>query len=227
MSDIDSANLFQQINAANQSASATTAASEKAAEDSELFMELMIAQLQNQDPTNPTDSQGFIEQIATLNQVESTNNLTVAIEEMSASLLTSQSALQASSMVGQKVLISTDKTTSDSEGAVDGLFALENSTSNIQLTVKNASGVVVDTVDLGSYVSGNSDFTWQGDAEGAGEEYSFEAHALNSETGAYDRIDTYLNNQVTSVTLGQNGVGMMINTAVGSTALSNVLRISI
>jgi flagellar basal-body rod modification protein FlgD len=227
MSDIDSVNLFQQINSANQSASAGTAAAEKAAEDSELFMELMIAQLQNQDPTNPTDSQGFISQIATLNQVESTNNLTIAIEQMSASLLTSQSALQASSMVGQTVLISTDKTTSDSEGAVDGLFALENRTENIQLTVKNASGVVVDTVDLGSYIAGNNDFTWQGDAENAGEEYSFEAQALNSETGAYDRIDTYLNNQVTSVTLGQNGVGMMINTAVGSTALSNVLRISI
>ncbi|MEM5530516.1 flagellar hook capping FlgD N-terminal domain-containing protein [Gammaproteobacteria bacterium AS21] len=226
MSDINSTNIYQQINSAYQSADTTTGQS-KSQEDSELFLQLMIAQLQNQDPTSPADSQAFMEQIATMNQVESTNNLTNAVEQMSESLLTSQSALQASSMVGQTVLISTDKTISDSEGAVDGLFALANSTDNIQLTVKNASGVVVDTVDLGKFAGGNNDFSWQGDADSAGEEYSFEAHALNSETGTYERIDTYLNNQVTSVTLGQNGVGMMINTAVGSTALSNVLRISI
>jgi flagellar basal-body rod modification protein FlgD len=51
------------------------------------------------------------------------------------------------------------------------------------------------------------------------------AEALQ-EDGTYTRIDTYLDNKVTSVTLGQNGIGMQVNTAVGSTAMENVLRIS-
>jgi flagellar basal-body rod modification protein FlgD len=95
------------------------------------------------------------------------------------------------------------------------------------LTVKNAAGVVVDTVDLGKFSGGNSEFSWQGNADDAGQEYSFVAEALLNDTSEYSRIDTYLNNRVTSVTLGQNGVGMQINTAVGSTAMENVLRIGL
>lgn len=226
MSDINSTNIYQQINSAYQSADTTTGQS-KSQEDSELFLQLMIAQLQNQDPTSPADSQAFMEQIATMNQVESTNNLTNAVEQMSTALLTSQSALQASSMVGQTVLISTDKTVSDSDGSVSGMVALPGSTENVRLTVKNAAGVVVDTVDLGKFSGGNSEFSWQGNADDAGQEYSFVAEALLNDTSEYSRIDTYLNNRVTSVTLGQNGVGMQINTAVGSTAMENVLRIGL
>jgi flagellar basal-body rod modification protein FlgD len=226
MSDINSTNIYQQINSAYQSADTTTGQS-KSQEDSELFLQLMIAQLQNQDPTSPADSQAFMEQIATMNQVESTNNLTNAVEQMSTALLTSQSALQASSMVGQTVLISTDKTVSDSDGSVSGMVALPGSTENVRLTVKNAAGVVVDTVDLGKFSGGNSEFSWQGNADDAGQEYSFVAEAMLNDTSEYSRIDTYLNNRVTSVTLGQNGVGMQINTAVGSTAMENVLRIGL
>jgi len=224
MSEITSSNIFQQINTAYQDSDATTTSSSE--EDSEMFIELMIAQLQNQDPTNPSDAESFTQQIAMMSQVESTNNLTTAIEAMSASLLTSQTALQASSMVGQTVLISTDKTSSDSEGNVDGLVALTERAEDVKLTVKNSAGVVVDTVSLGELAAGNNDFTWEGGVDTAGEEYTFAAYALDSDTGDYTQIDTYLNNQVVSVTLGQNGVGTMINTAVGSTALSNVLRIS-
>ena len=73
-----------------------------------MFMRLMIAQLQNQDPSSPADTTDFMQQIATMSQVESINQLNTSINEMSQSMLSSQAALQASAMVGQSVYIPGD-----------------------------------------------------------------------------------------------------------------------
>ncbi len=224
MNTIDNTNVFQQINKANQAADAT--GKSKSQEDSDMFMKLMIAQMKNQDPTSPTDTEAFMGQISNMSQVESMNNLTNSITSMSQAMITSQSALQASSMVGQNVLISTDKTLSDKDGGIKGALSLPGNTDNVRLTVTDSTGKVVDTVELGKYNAGNSDFKWQGPADKAGEQYSLKAEAKLKD-GSYERIDTYLDNRVTSVTLGKNGVGMQVNTAVGSTSMANVLRIGV
>jgi flagellar basal-body rod modification protein FlgD len=221
----NNSNVFEQINTANKAADTATGKS-KSQEDSDMFMKLMIAQMTSQDPTSPTDTAEFMGQISNMSQVESMNNLGNSITAMSQSMITSQSALQASSMVGQNVLISTDKTLSNKEGDISGAVALPGNTDNVRLTVTDANGSVVETVDLGAYTAGNSDFKWAGSAEKAGSEYSLKAEAKLSD-GSYERIDTYLDNRVTSVTLGQNGVGMQVNTAVGSTSMANVLRIGV
>ncbi len=227
MSTIDpnNGNIFNQINKANQG-NAATLAGNKAKEDSDMFMKLMIAQLKNQDPTSPADTEAFMGQISNMSQVESMNNLTNSIQSMSMSMLSSQSALQASSMVGQNVLISTDKTLANEAGGVNGMLSLPGNTENVRLTITDANGKVVDTVNLGKYSFGNNDFSWAGNADYAGKQYSFKAEAKLS-NGEYQRIDTYLDNKVTSVTLGKNGIGMQINTAVGSTAMEIVLRMGV
>jgi flagellar basal-body rod modification protein FlgD len=224
MSTIDNSNVFQQINKVNQAGE--TAGKSKSTEDSEMFMKLMIAQMRNQDPTSPTDTEAFMGQISNMSQVESMNNLSNSITEMSQSMITSQSALQASSMVGQNVLISTDKTTSNDDGDINGVLSLPGNTENVKLTVTDSAGKVVEVVDLGKFNAGNSDFKWDGDVDAAGEQYSLKAEAQLKD-GSYERVDTYLDNKVTSVTLGQNGVGMQVNTAVGSTSMANVLRIGV
>ncbi|NRA21773.1 MAG: flagellar biosynthesis protein FlgD [Oceanospirillaceae bacterium] len=218
-------NIYTQINKANQASDASGVKS-SSQEDSDMFMQLMIAQLKNQDPTSPADTSEFMGQISNMQQVESMNNLTTTIEAMASSMVTSQSALQASSMVGQNIMISTDKTLSNEEGVINGVLSLNGKTDNVRLTVTDANGQVVETLDLGAYGPGNTDFNWKGAVENAGNEYSLKAEA-KLENGTYTRIDTYLDNRVTSVTLGQNGIGMRINTAVGSTAIENVLRIGV
>lgn len=52
------------------SSSATTAASVNANEQT--FMQLLVAELQNQDPTNPTDGTEFVTQLAEFQQLSTT-----------------------------------------------------------------------------------------------------------------------------------------------------------
>jgi flagellar basal-body rod modification protein FlgD len=58
-------------------ASNTTGAvtSSSVAIDKNMFLQLLVAQLKNQDPLNPTDSTTFVTQLAQFQQLESTVNM--------------------------------------------------------------------------------------------------------------------------------------------------------
>ena len=63
------------------------------------FLQLLIAQLKNQDPTQPTDSTQFMSQLATFSEVEQTANSNSKLD----SLLTSSALAQADTVIGHTV----------------------------------------------------------------------------------------------------------------------------
>lgn len=226
MSDINgvgSGNIYEQINQANQ---ARSTAVDSQSEDSQMFMKLLIAQLQNQDPTSPADPADFMQQISTLSNVESIQNLSNTIENMSSSLLSSQAALQASSMVGQRAFVNTDiAQLYQEEGYVDGLVSLETSASDVRITIYDAGGNVIDRVSMGAQPPGDHNFVWQaGEGVPAGN-YRIVAEAATGADGTYKEVATYMGFNINSVTLGQNGIGMKVNTAIGSIDMSEVKQL--
>jgi flagellar basal-body rod modification protein FlgD len=50
-----------------------------ASTDQNMFLQLLVAQLKNQDPTQPMDSTTFVTQLAQFQQLESTNNMATSI----------------------------------------------------------------------------------------------------------------------------------------------------
>ncbi len=93
---------------ASTQSNATTAAN-KAALDYDTFLQLLIAQMQNQDPTEPMDSSEQIAQLATFSQVEQTIETNKNLE----ALLQSNSLSQAGAIIG--------KTVSSLDGEVSGI----------------------------------------------------------------------------------------------------------
>jgi flagellar basal-body rod modification protein FlgD len=80
-------------------ADATAADTSGTQQDSDMFLQLMVAQLKYQDPMNPTDSSTMLTQNATFTEVQSMQELQ---KEMSM-LLSSQLAFGAASMIGKQV----------------------------------------------------------------------------------------------------------------------------
>jgi flagellar basal-body rod modification protein FlgD len=70
------------------------------------FLQLMVAQLQNQDPLNPTDSSQFMSQIAEFSNVEQSINANSKLDQ----LLVNSNISQASTMIGLSIT-GTDGTT--------------------------------------------------------------------------------------------------------------------
>jgi flagellar basal-body rod modification protein FlgD len=97
--------------------SAVSPSTTAAAEDKQMFLELMVAQLRYQDPLNPTDSGEFLAQSAQFTALEKMQD----VSDRVGALLGTQMAFGAGAMVGQQVSwIDTDGVTTLT-GTVDGV----------------------------------------------------------------------------------------------------------
>ncbi len=186
------------------------------------FLELLVAQLNNQNPLEPQENGEFIGQLAQFSTVEGVEKLNSSMETILSGYQSSQ-ALQASSLVGRKVIVPTEKAVVDTSETFKASLVLPTSSSNVYVNVYDDAGSVVNRINMGPQEAGNVSFMWDGkDASGNTAPpgtYKFEAQATyNGETkGLY----TLLPANVDSVTLGGNE--LLLNLAgLGSVPLSQV-----
>ncbi|HSC83083.1 MAG TPA: flagellar hook assembly protein FlgD [Pseudomonas sp.] len=191
------------------------------------FLQLLVTQLNNQNPLEPQANGEFIAQLAQFTQVEGIQDLNSSMESLLSGYQSSQ-ALQASSLVGRNVIVPTDKAVVDTRETFKGSLVLPVTSSNVSVNIYDKSGSVVNRLNLGEQAAGQVSFMWDGkDSSGnllAPGTYKFEAQASYADgtKGLY----TLLPANVDSVTLGQNGSEMMLNLAgLGSVALSQVQMI--
>lgn len=155
----DAAALYQQLSGSSSSRSATT-------ETSERFLKLLVAQMKNQDPLNPTDNAQVTSQMAQINTVSGLDRVNESIQSMSAQFLQLQ-ALQGASLVGRGVLVQ-GNALNVQDGRAQGAFDLAGAADAVKVEVVNGAGRVVDTIDLGAETAGRHGFTWSA-PEGLGD----------------------------------------------------------
>lgn len=99
-------------NSATQTqAPAATDSVAKAQVDYQSFLRLLVAQMKNQDPTNPMDSTQYVAQLAAFSQVEQSIQMNTKLEQM----LQSSALAQADSLIG--------RTVTSADGEVSGTVA--------------------------------------------------------------------------------------------------------
>jgi flagellar basal-body rod modification protein FlgD len=147
--------------------------SNSAAATQQRFLTLLTTQLQNQDPTNPMDNSALTTQIAQLSTVTGIEQLNTSMTDLMASLQTSQS-VQATSMIGQSVLAPgnniglTTTTGTDASGNPTtnhtGVFGaqLASAADDVKVSIQDANGNTVDSIDLGKQPAGTLPIIWDG-----------------------------------------------------------------
>ena len=206
-----------------------SASSKNDALGKDAFLQLLVTQMQNQNPLEPQDNGEFVAQLAQFSSLESMTNLTTTVDSI-ASLYQSSQALQASSLVGRSVIVNAGSTAVDTAKGMTGSVVVPSSSSATTVKIYDAQMNVVKTVDLGSQSAGTASFTWDGKTD-TGEvapagNYSF--IATGSLEGTATGLATYLPATVNSVTTGVNGAEMVLNLAGGqSISLSKVQTIGI
>jgi flagellar basal-body rod modification protein FlgD len=73
--------------------------------DVEQFLNLLIAEMQNQDPLNPMDNSEMAQQISQIREIAATDKLSKTLD----TVLTGQSLTTASGLIGKEVEVLTDK----------------------------------------------------------------------------------------------------------------------
>src|SRR5450631_92951 len=109
------------------------------------FLTLMLAQLKNQDPTSPVDSNTFLTQLAQLSEVQGINQLNTSFGSLSSSVSANQ-ALQASSLLGHKALVASSTAQLAAAGTVTGAVNVPQTTSSVVLSVADSSGNVIRSI---------------------------------------------------------------------------------
>jgi flagellar basal-body rod modification protein FlgD len=87
------------------------------------FLKILVAELQNQDPTNPMDNKDFITQMAQFSTLEQMQNMTESLQkylEAQSGINDSSIITQSATLIGKNVLAEVDGT--EVEGQVDSIF---------------------------------------------------------------------------------------------------------
>jgi flagellar basal-body rod modification protein FlgD len=193
------------------------------------FLTLMLAQLQNQDPTSPVDSNEFLSQLASLSEVQGITQLNTSFATLSNSL-TSGQALQASSLLGHTALVTSSTASLATAGAtVNGAVSVPQTSSSVVLNIKNSAGVLVQSINLGAQSAGLADFSWNGQTSGgsAAPAGTYSLSAQVNGVAAGTAVSTLVSGTVDSVTMGGGASGLSLNiSGLGSVPFSSVQQIS-
>lgn len=177
------------------------------------FFSMLTEQLANQDPTKPVENDQMVAQMTSFTMADGISQLNEKFETF-ASSMTSNQALQASSLIGQNVLVQGNVGFKGSDGeGISGVVVNEGTVQNMTISVENQFGEVVKTINAGTQTAGNIEFEWDGrDQQGnlmpTGEYVISATGELNGE-GV--QLNTAVNRHVGSVSLAGSGQGVILN----------------
>jgi flagellar basal-body rod modification protein FlgD len=187
--------------AATSSASSSTTAPVNTNE----FLQLLVAQLQHQDPTQPTDGTQFVTQLAQFSQVEAAQNQTTQLTTIS-NQMTGLSSNEAASLIGKKVDVGGGTLAFGGTLAATTNVTLAGAASQVTVSVKDSSGNVVRTLKMGAESQGTLPITWDGKSDSGETEpagtYTVSVNATDT-NGAPVSVSSDVSGVVTKVSYDQ------------------------
>lgn len=232
MTDIAATNsIFSNYAVSNQT--------EEASDNGELgqtaFLELMITQLENQDPLSPQDNGAFVAELAQFSSVESLDRLNENFDGFASSYMANQ-ALQASSLVGRSVTVPASQTQLEFGGVVSASVDVPQAVAEVNIDIYTEDGALVDQINIGPQPAGEMVFRWDGlNAEINGELLEWESsHEEGVAAGNYrfdvstninnneTSLDTSLSANVNSVTIGADGQLTLNLAGIGAVSMADV-----
>jgi flagellar basal-body rod modification protein FlgD len=186
-----------------------------------MFMQLLVAQIQNQDPLNPMDGTEYVNQLAQLTQVQSMESMSQMMTNNMV-MMDNMQTLSTSNLVDQQVMVQTTSLESDGATTVDGRLTLDHASNVVNVILKDEAGAEYK-VELGNQDMGSVDF-------------SIDPEALGMPAGKYtvavvtDSSDSNtaveLGGKVNNVRIPLDGSTTVLNiTGIGEVAYNNISQI--
>jgi flagellar basal-body rod modification protein FlgD len=183
-----------------------------------VFLQLLTAQLEHQDPLDPTSADQFASELAQFSTASGVQNLA-----------TSAGGQEAVGLVGQDVAVGGNALILGQSGGATGALNLSAAASDVSVVISNSAGNAVASINLGALPAGTQTFSWNGSgASGAPlppGAYNFTIAAVGANGGAVPATP-YAVAPVTGVGLGgQNGPMLDLGGGLAPVALSAVQQI--
>jgi flagellar basal-body rod modification protein FlgD len=165
------------------------------------FMNLLVAQLQNQDPLNPMDSTAFTSQLAEFSSLEQLSNVNDNLEYLQMYQSSINNA-QAVSFIGKNINALGDSIQLENSEMEEIHFELSSDSSSAFINIYDETGNLVKYIENGPLGEGKHSVEWDGTdhsgntlPEGI---YRFEVMAVDV-NGDKVQTATHINERVTGV----------------------------
>lgn len=191
------------------------------------FLKLMTAQLENQDPTKPMESDKFLSQIAQFGVVQGIQDLQKNFDSFAASM-TSNQALQAASLVGRDALVPSTANRLTAESGMQGAVDLPSSATDVSINIYDSGGQLVRRVSLGAQSAGTLRYQWDGMTDNGTVArpglYAVDVQAQAD--GKNIQVENLSRTRIESVDIGKTGEELKVNLdGIGTTKFSQLREI--
>ena len=198
----------------SQSSSSTSSSQSLNEQD---FLNMLVTELQNQDPTNPLQSTDLAAQLAQFSSVSELASLNQNVQNSTnANLVMTQSIsnTMAATLIGKEIQVDTSNINYTGNAQQTLGFNLPSSAADVQVKIMNSNGTVVRTIDEGSVASGDSSLTWDGkddsgNAVSSGN-YTFSVTATDSQGNSISPTQ-YILGTVQGVKFNSSGATLLVN----------------
>jgi flagellar basal-body rod modification protein FlgD len=189
------------------------------------FLKLFVAQLQNQDPLNPTSSDQLLSQMSSITLVEQSYNQNSNLTNVLAAQQNA-TAMSAAGLVGATIKANGNAISFDGTNATLMQINLGAAASSAKVVITDANGSTVATTTTGALSAGNQALSWDGkDSNGttlpAGA-YSF-AVSATSANGTIVPVTTYTAGTVTGVSY--SGSTPMLTIGAATVNLKDIITV--
>ena len=182
------------------------------------FLKILTAQLANQDPTSPLDSNAFVAQLAQFSTLEQMQNSNDTLTELLA-LQKSSSGTAAVSMVGKEAIFDSYQMDLAEGGTVSVDAKLGSAANAVGMVIVGPDGEIVRTQAFGGKDAGTYTLTWDGLSDSGARQapgtYTVSVYAKDA-SGNDVPVTQQARGRITGVSF-QNGSAELM---VGSTSVS-------
>ncbi len=191
------------------------------------FLQLITAQMQAQNPLQPSDPTQFLTQLEQMSQVSSMQNMEGSLTSLQTSLQSSQMA-NGASLIGQTVLTPVTSATLDAKGGtVKGALIVPNDAKTVTVTIRSQSGALINSFQVAPSTSGLTNFTWNGmDTNGtAMDAGNYTISATSSDGTKSTALTPLIAGKVSSVVVDPSNSQLDVTTENGTVPLSSVVSL--
>jgi flagellar basal-body rod modification protein FlgD len=225
MNNTIDAGVLSQLGLAGRTSASPESRDQLGQED---FMQLLVAQLSNQDPFQPMQSGEYLSQLAQFGTVSGVGELKTAVENLASSLSGNQ-ALQAANLVERDVLVPSREAWLPPDGTIRGAVDVPEGARSATLELVDMRGRAVARLPVDTSAAGLATFSWDGRlADGETAEPGFyEVRAVAQFADRAASLDVLVSGRVESVALGggRGSVALTV-TGLGTVDLGRVREIS-
>lgn len=211
--------------AQSTAASQTATSQQQLAANMNTFLELLTAQLQNQDPLNPMDTSQFTNQLVLFAQVQQQIDINQNLETMMGSQNSAALASSANYIGTGVTAVSSSLPLQNSSATF--YYTTPSDVTSVSAVITDSAGNIVDTL-TGSTTAGTHSLTWNGANVSGGTEpdgtYTVTVTATGS-SGSTTQLDTAISGTVTGIAVDPNNNQPMVEIGSVGIDLSNIIEV--